>query len=119
MCYSAFSQHALLALLLNAFLACQARSAEVVSLSREAAELMERVEAAESAADRYEAKYRSAKSELQQTQASCTQQVAELDQLSVSLSSEQASARSSQQAVEELSTQLSTLQVSLSAYRMR
>ena len=84
----------------------------MVSLSREAAELMERVEAAESAADRYEAKYRSAKSELQQTQASCTQQVADLDQLSESLNCERASAKSSQQAVEELSSQLSALQVS-------
>jgi len=91
---------------------CQARSAEVVSLGREAAELMERLEAAEAAADRYEAKYRAAKGELQHAQASCTQQKAELEELSASLSREQAIARSSQQAVEELGTRLTAVQVS-------
>ena len=90
----------------------QARSAEVVSLSREAAELMERLEAAEAAADRYEAKYRAAKGELQQSQALNAQHTAELEQLSESLSNEQAAAQSSQQAVEELTTRLNTIQVS-------
>jgi len=93
-------------------LSSQARSAEVVSLSREAAELMERLEAAEAAADRYEAKYRAAKGELQQTQAVNAQHTAELEQLSESLSSEQAAAQSSQQAVEELATRLNMVQVS-------
>jgi len=83
-----------------------------VSLSREAAELMERLEAAEAAADRYEAKYRAAKGELQQTQALNAQNTAELEQLSESLSSEQAAAQSSQQAVEELTTRLNMIQVS-------
>ena len=89
----------------------QARSAEVVSLSREAAELMERLQAAETAADRYEAKYRAAKGNLQHTHDSCTQQSSELEHLSEALFSEQELARSSQQAVEELSSRLSTVQV--------
>ena len=93
-------------------LSSQARSAEVVSLSREAAELMERLEAAEAAADRYEAKYRAAKGELQQSQALNAQHTAELEQLSESLSNEQAAAQSSQQAVEELTTRLNMIQVS-------
>ena len=83
-----------------------------MSLSREAAELMERLEAAEAAADRYEAKYRAAKGELQQCQALNAQHTAELEQLSESLSNEQAAAQSSQQAVEELTTRLNTIQVS-------
>lgn len=94
-------------------LATQARSAEVVSLSHEVAELMERVEAAEAAADRYEAKYRSSKAELQQTQASSAHQSSELEELSEALACEQAAARSSQEAVEQLSTKLSALQVKL------
>lgn len=89
----------------------QARSAEVVSLSREVAELMERVEAAEAAADRYEAKYRSSKAELQQTQASSTQLSSEVEELSEALACEQSAARSSQEAVEQLSNRLSAVQV--------
>ena len=91
--------------------AAQARSAEVVSLSREVAELMERVEAAESAADRYEARYRTSKAELQQTQASSAQQSSEIEELSESLAHEQAAARTSQEAVEQLSTKLRVVQV--------
>lgn len=72
---------------------------------------MERLEAAEAAADRYEAKYRAAKGELQQTQALNAQNTAKLEQLSESLSSEQAAAQSSQQAVEELTTRLNMVQV--------
>lgn len=83
-----------------------------MSLSREAAELIERLEAAEAAADQYEAKYRAAKGQLQQTQALNAQHIAELEQLSESLSSEQAAAQSSQQAREELTTRLNTIQVS-------
>lgn len=89
----------------------QARSAEVVSLSCEAAELMERVEAAEAAADRYEAKYRASKAELQKTQASCAQQSSDLEELSAALASEQAAATSSQEAVQQLSSVLSSVQV--------
>ena len=72
---------------------------------------MERLQAAETAADRYEAKYRAAKGNLQHTHASCTQQSSELEHLSEALFSEQELARSSQQAVEELSSRLSTVQV--------
>lgn len=89
----------------------QARSAEVVSLSREVAELMERTEAAEAAADRYEAKHRTSKAELQQAQASCAQQSSEIEQLSEALAHEQAAAGSSQDAVEQLSSKLSAVQV--------
>lgn len=93
-------------------LACaQARSAEVVSLSREVAELMERTEAAEAAADRYEAKHRTSKAELQQIQASCAQQSSEVEELSEALAHEQAAARSNQAAFEELSSKLSAVQV--------
>lgn len=93
-------------------LACaQARSAEVVSLSREVAELMERTEAAEAAADRYEAKHRSSKAELQQAQASCAQQSSEIEELSEALAHEQAAARSNQAAFEELTSKLSAVQV--------
>ena len=91
----------------------QARSAEVVSLSREVAELLERVEAAEAAADRYEAKYRSSKAELQQAQASSAQQGSEIEELSEALACEQTAAKSSQEAVEELSARLSAMQVRL------
>lgn len=72
---------------------------------------MERLQAAETAADRYEAKYRAAKGNLQHTHDSCTQQSSELEHLSEALFSEQELARSSQQAVEELSSRLSTVQV--------
>lgn len=93
-------------------LACaQARSSEVVSLSREVAELMERTEAAEAAADRYEAKYRSSKAELQQAQASCAQQSSEIEELSEALAHEQTAARTDQEAFEQLSSKLSAVQV--------
>ena len=93
----------------------QARSAEVVSLSREAAELMERVAAAEAAADRYEAKYRASKGELQQAQASCAEQSSELEELSEALAAEQAAAKAGQEAVEQLSSRLSCVQVGASS----
>lgn len=89
----------------------QARSAEVISLSREVAELLERVEAAEAAADRYEAKYRSSKGELQQAQASSAQQSSEIEELTEALACEQAAARSSQEAAQQLSTRLTAMQV--------
>ena len=92
-------------------IAAQARSAEVVSLSREVAELMERVEAAEAAADRYEARYRTSKAELQQAQASSTQLSSVIEELSEALAHEQAAARSSQEAVEQLSSKLRAVQV--------
>lgn len=74
---------------------------------------MERVEAAEAAADRYEARYRTSKAELQQTQASCAQQSSEIEELSEALAHEQAAATSSQEAVEQLSIKLSAVQVHL------
>ena len=94
------------------FLIFQARSAEVVTLSREAAELMDRLATAEAAADRYEAKYRAAKSDLQQTRAVSAEQSAELEHLSESLSHEQTMAKSSQEGAEDLSRQLKAVQVS-------
>lgn len=72
---------------------------------------MERVEAAEAAADRYEARYRTSKAELQQTQAGSAQQSSEIEELSEALAREQAAARSSQEAVQQLSIKLSAVQV--------
>lgn len=72
---------------------------------------MERTEAAEAAADRYEAKHRSSKAELQQIQASSAQQSSEVEELSEALAHEQAAARSTQEAFEQLSSKLSAVQV--------
>ena len=94
-------------------MSAQARSGEVVSLSHEAAELMERVQAAEAAADRYEAKYRASKAELQHTEASCAQQSSDLEELREALASEQEAAASSAEAVQQLSSRLSSVQVRL------
>ena len=111
LCVCVFINKIVFTLCLNLSIAAQARSAEVVSLSREVAELMERVEAAEAAADRYEARYRTSKAELQQTQASSAEQSSEIEELSEALAHQQAAARSSQEAVEQLSNKLNVVQV--------
>ena len=89
----------------------QARAAEVVGLSCETADLIERVDAAEAAADKYEAKYRAAKARLQESEASCGHQAAELHHLSQALQTEQATAKSAHEAVETLATRLTDIQV--------
>lgn len=72
---------------------------------------MERVETAEAAADRYEARYRTSKAEVQQTQASSAQQSSEVEELSEALAREQAAARCNQEAVQQLSSKLNAVQV--------
>lgn len=89
----------------------QARSAEVVSLSRDTADFMERLDAAEAAADNYDAKYRAAKARLQESEASCGQQAAELQHFSQAFQTEQATAKSAHEAVETLATRLTAIQV--------
>lgn len=91
----------------------QVRSAEVVSLSREAAELLERVEAAQAAADKYEAKYRAANAQLQESHSSCGKQAAELQHLLQAFKTEQATATQAREAVETLATRLTATQVCL------
>lgn len=105
------------AMLMHTHMYVQARSAEVVSLSRETAELLERVEAAEAAADKYEGKYRAAKVQLQEAEASCGQQATELHHLSQAFKTEQTTARQAHEAVETLATRLTAIQVGIVGVR--
>ena len=93
------------------YMLLQARSAEVIRLSQESTDLIERLEAAEAAADKYEGRYRAAKASLQESEASCGQQAAELRHLSDAFSTEQATAGSAREAVETLATRLTAVQV--------
>lgn len=82
-----------------------------MSLSQEAAGLIERLDAAEAAADKYEGKYRAARGQLQESEASCGQQAAEMQHLSQAFQTEQATARQAHEAVETLATRLTAIQV--------
>ena len=88
----------------------------MIRLSQESADLIERLEVAEAAADKYEGRFRAATASLQESEASCGQQAAELRHLSHALSTEQATARAAREAVETLATRLTAVQVCMPAF---